>query len=165
MGAGRPPKPTAVKILEGKPGHRPLNDAEPKAERGVPECPAGLIGAAKKEWHRIVPLLDKMGVLGTVDGAALEGCCTAYALRLDALKHIKKHGQIILSATQVMKPNPAVAQYLAHTAVWKAFLTEFGMTPSSRSRLKVEPATEADPFETILNNAAVQTQSNLQPVN
>ena len=39
---GRKPKPTALKVLEGNPGKRPLNENEPKPERKAPECPSWL---------------------------------------------------------------------------------------------------------------------------
>ncbi|MGF0034338.1 hypothetical protein ACQRBN_15455 [Bariatricus sp. SGI.154] len=37
--AGRKPKPTAVKKLEGNPGKRKLNTKEPVPEKGMPICP------------------------------------------------------------------------------------------------------------------------------
>ena len=43
---GRKPKPTAVKVLEGNPGKRSLNTAEPKK---APRCPSWLEDEAKKE--------------------------------------------------------------------------------------------------------------------
>lgn len=36
---GRKPKPTHLKLLEGNPGHRPINGAEPKPNPGLPTCP------------------------------------------------------------------------------------------------------------------------------
>ncbi|HZK10243.1 MAG TPA: phage terminase small subunit P27 family, partial [Clostridia bacterium] len=33
---GRKPKPTALKVLEGNPGKRPLNKNEPQPERKAP---------------------------------------------------------------------------------------------------------------------------------
>lgn len=47
---GRKPKPIAIKELEGNPGKRPLNDAEPKPVRKAPPCPKWLEPEAKKEW-------------------------------------------------------------------------------------------------------------------
>lgn len=38
-GRGRPPKPTAIKELEGNPGKRPLNKNEPKPKQTAPKCP------------------------------------------------------------------------------------------------------------------------------
>ena len=49
---GRKPKPTAMKVLEGNPGGRPLNKNEPKPDKKAPRCPAWLEEEAKKECHR-----------------------------------------------------------------------------------------------------------------
>ena len=48
--AGRKPKPTAIKELEGNPGKRKLNKKEPKPEKGMPVCPEWLLPEAKAEW-------------------------------------------------------------------------------------------------------------------
>lgn len=37
---GRKPKPTAMKILEGNPGERPLNEREPIPPKGNIKCPS-----------------------------------------------------------------------------------------------------------------------------
>ena len=50
---GRKPKPTALKVLEGNPGKRPLNDREPVPPKGTLKCPAWLLPEAKKEWKRL----------------------------------------------------------------------------------------------------------------
>ena len=41
--AGRKPKPTAVKKLEGNPGKRKLNTKEPNPGKEMPDCPAWLL--------------------------------------------------------------------------------------------------------------------------
>ena len=41
--AGRKPKPTALKKLEGNPGKRKLNMKEPMPEKGMPDCPKWLL--------------------------------------------------------------------------------------------------------------------------
>ena len=46
--AGRKPKPTAVKKLEGNPGKRKLNKKEPVPAKGMPECPDWLFFYVKK---------------------------------------------------------------------------------------------------------------------
>ena len=70
--AGRKPKPTAIKKLEGNPGKRKLNTKEPIPAKGMPECPQWLLAEAKKEWERLADLMNQMGVLTEVDMAASE---------------------------------------------------------------------------------------------
>lgn len=59
--AGRKPKPTAVKKLEGNPGKRKLNKKEPVPEKGIPDCPDWLLPEAKTEWERLCEKLSQMG--------------------------------------------------------------------------------------------------------
>ena len=51
MGAGRKPKPTAMKELEGNPGKRKLNKKEPMPGKGMPDCPKWLLPDAQEEWN------------------------------------------------------------------------------------------------------------------
>ena len=46
--AGRKPKPTALKKLEGNPGKRKLNTKEPVPDKGMPDCPKWLLPEAKQ---------------------------------------------------------------------------------------------------------------------
>jgi phage terminase small subunit len=73
-----PATPTALKLLAGNPGHRPLNQNEPKPELVAPTCPSHLSREAKREWRRIVPELEKLGLLTRIDRAALAAYATAY---------------------------------------------------------------------------------------
>ena len=68
--AGRKPKPTALKKLEGNPGKRKLNTKEPIPAKGMPNCPEWLLPEAKKEWERLADLMNQIGVLTEVDMAA-----------------------------------------------------------------------------------------------
>ena len=77
---GRKPKPTALKVLEGNPGGRPLNPNEPKPAKKAPRCPAWLEDEAKKEWKRMGKTLEQMGLLTEMDMAAFAGYCQAYAV-------------------------------------------------------------------------------------
>jgi len=51
---GNRPKPTALKLLQGNPGRRPINKAEPKPKRGIPAMPKWLdaFPVAVEEWKR-----------------------------------------------------------------------------------------------------------------
>ena len=50
--AGRKPKPTAVKKLEGNPGKRKLNTKEPNPGKGMPDCPAWLLPEQNGSGYR-----------------------------------------------------------------------------------------------------------------
>jgi P27 family predicted phage terminase small subunit len=145
--AGRKPKPTAAKQLAGNPGKRPLNRNEPKFG-GVPKCPPHLDKAAKAEWKRVSKELEAVGLLTSVDRAALAAYCSAWSRWVDAEQNIQKFGTVIKSPKSGFPiQNPYVS--VANTALdqMRKFLVEFGMTPSSRSRIHVEtPNQDADPF-------------------
>ena len=90
--AGRNPKPTAVKKLEGNPGKRELNTKEPISAKEMPECPDWLLPEAKKEWERLADLMNQMGVLTKVDMAAFAAYCQSYARWKEAQEHISSKG-------------------------------------------------------------------------
>ena len=54
--AGRKPKPTALKKLEGNPGKRKLNTKEPIPAKGMLNCPEWLLPEAKSELAAAVAL-------------------------------------------------------------------------------------------------------------
>ena len=90
---GRKPKPTAVKVLEGNPGKRPLNMYEPVPEKKAPECPSWLNDEAKEEWDRLADKMVNLGTLTEMDMAAFAGYCQSYARWKEAEEFIEKHGK------------------------------------------------------------------------
>jgi P27 family predicted phage terminase small subunit len=160
---GPPPIPTALRRLQGNPGKRPLNDREPCPTVQAPTCPKWLSKAAKAEWRRIVPELLSLGLVTELDRAALAAYCVAVAELEWATAELEKAGRIVTVAVynrngevsgHVQKPHPAVRLQRDAFARVKAFLAEFGLTPSSRSRLKTpQPEPEADPMTDILRRA------------
>jgi phage terminase small subunit len=51
--------PTALKVVMGNPGKRPLNQLEPKPRLAIPSCPAHLHATAKAEWKRLARQLHQ----------------------------------------------------------------------------------------------------------
>jgi phage terminase, small subunit, putative, P27 family len=149
--AGRKPKPTAVKQLEGNPGKRSLNTREPKPNARAPKCPAWLENEAKKEWRRMCKQLEHLGILTEIDMAAFAGYCQAYARWKDAEEFITKHGTIVKTPSGYWQQVPQVSIAQTYLKIMNRFCEQFGLTPSSRSRINTEKATEADdPMELIL---------------
>ncbi|HHY08368.1 MAG TPA: phage terminase small subunit P27 family [Corynebacteriales bacterium] len=149
---GRKPKPTALKVLEGNPGKRPLNKNEPQPERKAPRCPSWLEPEAKKEWKRMAKTLEAIGVLTQVDKAAFAGYCQAYARWREAEEFLSKHGTIFKTPSGYIQQVPQVAIARNYLQIMKDFCSEFGLTPAARTRIRVdtESATSDDPMETLL---------------
>ncbi|WP_163195579.1 phage terminase small subunit P27 family [Clostridium thermarum] len=148
---GRKPKPTALKILEGNPGKRPLNEDEPKPKKKAPKCPSWLDGEAKKEWRRMSKQLEAMGILTEIDMAAFAGYCQAYARWKEAEEFITKHGTIVKTPSGYWQQVPQVSIAQTYLKIMNRFCEQFGLTPSARSRIVTDNINdEEDPMELIL---------------
>ena len=133
--AGRKPKPTALKELEGNPGKRKLNTKEPKPETGMPDCPKWLLPEAKKEWQRLAKLMNQMGVLTEVDMAAFAAYCQSYARWKEAQEHIDESGSTFETDKGYQQQTPWVGIANTNQKLMLQAAAEFGLTPSSRSRI------------------------------
>lgn len=140
--AGRRPKPTALKLVQGNAGKRAINKKEPKPKRVIPSCPEVLETTGKVAWGRLTVLLDRMGVLTEADTFALERLCDCYTDILECRTLIRRDGRTYKVVTQtgeiLVKGNPAVAQLRAADAQFKSYLVEFGLTPAARSKVNAE---------------------------
>jgi P27 family predicted phage terminase small subunit len=145
MSVGRKPKPSALHELEGTRNRR--KNSEPKFS-GIPTCPKHLDKNARVEWKRVSSELAAAGLLTIVDRAALAAYCAAWSRWANAEEQVQKFGAVIKSPKSGFPiQNPYVG--IANTALdqLRRFAAEFGMTPSSRSRIHVaDGPTSTDPF-------------------
>ncbi|MBF4041896.1 phage terminase small subunit P27 family [Burkholderia pseudomallei] len=142
---GRKPTPTALKLVRGNPGKRPLNDAEPSPPAASDmECPHWLSAAAKPHWPAIADQLHRAGLLTDIDHTALGLYCEAFARWVDANEKVVKLGAVVKSAQGYPIPSPYLQVANQAYAQLTRMLAEFGMTPSSRSRVT---AKKPDPAE------------------
>ena len=151
---GRKTKPTALKVFEGNPGKRPLNDREPVPPKGTLKCPAWLLPEAKREWKRLAPALEAMGVLTMADLTAFEGYCQAYARWKEAEEFITRHGSIFQTPSGYVQQVPQVSIAQQNLKIMQSFCSEFGLTPATRARIIAgagsEDGTSEDPMERLL---------------
>lgn len=133
--AGRKPKPTAVKKLEGNPGKRKLNKKEPVPAKGMPECPDWLLPEAKAEWERLCVQLSEMGVLTEIDMAAFAAYCQSYARWKEAQEHIDEEGSTFATDKGYQQQTPWVGIANTNQKLMLSAAAEFGLTPSARSRI------------------------------
>jgi len=152
MGMGPPPKPTALKLVQGNPGKKPLNDAEPVLAVKIPEPPKQLSAAARVEWDRIAPILLDCGLLTDADRDNLGAYCEAVVRFWEAQEHLRQTGYLIRAPSGYPIQNPwyAVMQEAGNTM--KSLGQEFGLSPSSRSRIRVDDQKPKDEFESYLKN-------------
>lgn len=152
---GRKPKPTALKLLEGNPGKRPINEHEPIPPKGTVKCPTWLEPEAKKEWKRLAPSLEAMGVLTQADLTAFAGYCQAYARWKEAEEFISQHGSIFQTPSGYVQQVPQVSIAQQNLKIMQSFCSEFGLTPATRARIIAngggkDDASSDDPMESLL---------------
>lgn len=139
------PLPTAIKAAAGNPGKRPLNALEPRPQAGEPEMPSDLNGAEADVWREMVPILMQMQVLSIADGTALGSMCRVQVrLRkaLDELNATLRHaeetgklGFMMGGGDKAARANPLVTVVCALEDEQLRWLREFGLTPSSRTKI------------------------------
>jgi P27 family predicted phage terminase small subunit len=136
---GRRPKPNALKELAGNPGKRKLNPKEPKFAPSEAEAPPYLADAAKDEWDRIAPTLLAQKILTVADRQALAGYCQAFADWQRAQKVLNRGGKnggfTFKTGNGYVQQRPEVAIAQKALSLMLKFGVEFGLTPSSRSRM------------------------------
>lgn len=153
--AGRRPKPTQLKVITGNPGKRPLNTKEPKpaVKRLVP--PAWLDPKARYAFQELEKILgEDMRVLTGADRMALELLCDVYSEYREARDVILRDGSTYEVETEqgsYVRPRPEVAIAADAWKRVKSMLTEFGLTPSSRTRIKMGKPEEQDLMDDFLN--------------
>jgi phage terminase small subunit len=131
---GRPPTPTALKVLTGTAAHNPqrVNRDEPKPALGATPPPwLPRRGPARAAWDRLSPILLRMRVLTEADAEALGLGCLALAEYLQNRR----------DPTAWRKGDAAWKRY------W-AVLAGFGMNPSARAKVSTAAPEAADPFTT-----------------
>jgi P27 family predicted phage terminase small subunit len=155
-----PPKPTGLKVLQGTDKQHPerVNHDEPKPVAGDLVRPSWVLPRARKHWDRFLYSIQSMNVGQPVDAEGLATLCNALQEYLDASKDVQKYGITLREERRdrdgglsiIVKSNPAV---MARSDAWRRMNTmmqQFGLTPSSRAKLKVEKAEEVDELEELM---------------
>lgn len=155
------PKPPALKVLEGNPGKRPLNLSDgvnPRIE--IPTPPKHLGREARKEWKRITPILEELGLISGLDRVALALYCQS-AGRLAELEEAF-NGQVnvllekgvdypdaVFQVSHAVTPSGYAQQSVlvqlikSHRIDVHRHLQHFGLSPAARGR--VSPSNYVQP--------------------
>jgi P27 family predicted phage terminase small subunit len=143
MGAGgRPSKPTHLKAMQGtlRKDRTPSNEPKPTEFKELPNAPPYFDSVAKKEWQRLGPDLVRLGLLTIADLSMFEALCLCYSRIIQAQKVLKKCKSLTYEYTNkadakniMVRPEVQIIQ--KESIILKALASEFGCTPSARSRM------------------------------
>lgn len=140
---GRKPKPTAQKVLEGNPGKRRLTVGEPRPGASqVRRMPRGLSPRAQELWHRLADDMADLGMFSDVDIPAFMLMAEHYAVARAALAIVTEDGMTVVDENGLARKHPLLQVFRDNSTAFRAYATEFGMTPSSRARLGARPEGE-----------------------
>ena len=96
--------------------------------------------------------LHALGLMATIDKAQLAIYCQAWKTWVEAQENVEKFGMIVISPNsgyQQQSPYLSIANQAMR--MLQSALVEFGMSPSSRSRIHVDLEDKKDELEDILN--------------
>ena len=148
---GRKPHPTALKKLKGtlEPGR--TNNHEPQPGELAPIPPRHLSKEAKVIWLETHSLLDSAEVLSNMDSDALSVFAETKARWIDAKERLRKEGLTVLTPNGFPVQSPYLQITNKCSSEMLKFLTEYGMTASSRTRVKAKEKEREDPMEELRN--------------
>ena len=135
------------------PGKRPLRKDEPQPKTARRAIPEGLDELGKKKWKSLSRRLLRLNILSEIDTDQLLLYCDYWSMRQRAREDLAKimasaaesgnSGMMLKRKTAAgdpyLSPNPLIRVINSLTDRLNRMLVEFGMTPSSRSRIAMLP--------------------------
>ena len=150
---GRTPQPTTLKVTRGNPGKHQINDREPTPPRASLDAPAGLEGIALEKWAEMAVILSNMGVFTVADRGPLQRYCLNWEQWIKLESHVREHGATQVTSTGYSQVTAESTLARALRAELLAIERQFGLTPASRSSIKVSDAAAiADPLEAYIQS-------------
>ena len=148
---GRKPKPTHLKILEGKDSFIPFT--EPVPEGDLLFAPDWMTEQQKLAWEYAIAN-SPSGLLKLLDKSILTTWVVAEDLHRQAVQEVNRRGLIVKSPVKgepMQNPWLAIANRQAQLMMKAA--AELGFTPSSRSRVTIaDKEDEQNPFAQFANS-------------
>ena len=135
---GRRPKPTAIRRLEGRLATHGLGRDAPTPLDAVPRCPEHLAPMARAEWRRVARPLHALGLLTSIDRAALAAYCQAYARWVAAEQQLRETPAVVRAASGRVQPSPWIAIASKQLELMARYIGELGLTPTAPMRSGAE---------------------------
>jgi P27 family predicted phage terminase small subunit len=155
------PKPTYMKLLEGNPGKRPLNEHEPIPAKGIPSIPEWLkaFPFAVQEWDRESAILDRMGAITEAEANLLAHRCYMESEIQRLASEVEKEGSVLYTqkmdslGNEIMeaKSNPKVKQLLEFIKEHRFHGNLLGFDQPSRAKMAINPKSKSK-FDGLIND-------------
>lgn len=141
MPAGRKSVPTNIHVLNGtdRPCRRNEDEPDPGLLESVPPVPEILESeTAADVWNENAGKFYSSGVLTSSDIDAFTVLSQITAMWIDAVKEFNRKPVFTVEGGMgTEKQNPLINTINTLSAMSLKYFTEFGMTPSSRTKIKV----------------------------
>ena len=141
---GRKKKPTQLKIIQGTDRADRRNPNEPMPDPNIPPPPPHLKDEALEEWNRLSTELYNLGLLSNIDRATLAAYCVLWARWVDAESKIDRDTLVLKSKDGQPYQNPWLGIANRALTLMRHYISEFGMSPASRSRVEAKPPKSKD---------------------
>lgn len=145
---GRKPKPTALKLVGGNPGKRPLPSSEPIPPAGALERPEYLDPIAAEMWEWLSPRLTASKIARPIDSSAVAQYCVTYSEWRKAAEFLAKNGSVRPVYRAIRKADGSEELRIVDSKEWPQakqirnlgvllakLASELGITPASRARV------------------------------
>lgn len=145
--AGRKPKPTHLKVLNGNPGKRALNKDEPKPTGELKKAPDWFNETQKDYWNYAIENAPG-GLLKKLDKDVLIVYVCAAVTHKEASLAMAQSDLLTMTPNGMEIQNPLIGIINKQATLMLKAAGEMGFTPSSRSRIAVPPTGESkNPFD------------------
>jgi len=140
MAAGRKPKPTHLKLLEGNAGNRPLNKSEPVPVGDLTDPPEWLSADQKASWRYALDHAPH-GLLKKIDSSLLVVWVVAESYHREAAEAIQREGMLAAATTNAGAEYQSAYMGIVNkqALIMMKAASEMGFSPTSRSRITLEP--------------------------
>lgn len=142
---GPKPTPTALKRLAGNPGKRKLRRGEPRpgqAKVRKRRMPRGLSDGAKRLWRMLAGDLVELNLLTDVDVPAFMLMAEHFGIAKEAARVVADEGLQTIDEHKCKRKHPLLQVLRDNSTAFRMYATEFGLTPSCRARMNVQPEPE-----------------------
>lgn len=151
----RGPKKTPLKMLRQRGSWlADRREGEPVPPQGKPKPPKELDKKARTVWNRVIPMINKMGILGACDGETVSRYCVAVVMYWETRQSIVKDGMTTVIGSYDKEGNllsereedrPQVRRLKSISDECRMLENLLGLNPGARASLSI--TVPSDPNE------------------